>query len=265
MTDDLVWTADDRFTIGPISFECALYDRFVSEPDRFCIIKPRKLVEQYRQLFADLAPKRIIELGINRGGSTAMLAALTHPEVLVAVDVLPDRVEALDRFLEAQGLAERSHVHWGIDQGDRPTLARLVDDALAGEPLDLIIDDASHDLELSRASFEVLFPRLRPGGVYVLEDWAWAHVSWNATRPHDTPLTVLPFEFVVALPQTDGLIDKIEIDRHWVLVRKGELELPHDGFAIADWYAARGKDLIAPLADAPPGRMITGEVDFLTS
>ena len=40
-----------------------------------------------------------------------------------------------------------------------------------GEPLDLVIDDASHLYGPTMASFEVLFPRLRPGGLYVIEDW----------------------------------------------------------------------------------------------
>jgi predicted methyltransferase len=41
----------------------------------------------------------------------------------------------------------------------------LIDDQL----LDLVVDDTSH-LGPTRASFNTLFPRLRPGGVYVIED-----------------------------------------------------------------------------------------------
>ena len=38
-----------------------------------------------------------------------------------------------------------------------------------------MIDDASHKLDLTRRSFEMLFPLLREGGVYVIEDWAAQH------------------------------------------------------------------------------------------
>jgi hypothetical protein len=42
-------------------------------------------------------------------------------------------------------------------------------------PLDLVIDDASHIYGPTKASFQALFPLLRPGGLYLIEDWAWAH------------------------------------------------------------------------------------------
>ena len=38
-----------------------------------------------------------------------------------------------------------------------------------------MIDDASHLYEPSLASFETLFPLLRPGGTYIIEDWKWEH------------------------------------------------------------------------------------------
>jgi hypothetical protein len=37
-------------------------------------------------------------------------------------------------------------------------------------PLDLVSDDASHLLRETRASFNALFPRLRSGGEYIIED-----------------------------------------------------------------------------------------------
>jgi hypothetical protein len=38
-----------------------------------------------------------------------------------------------------------------------------------------VIDDASHIYEPTRASFETLFPYLRPGGLYIIEDWQWSY------------------------------------------------------------------------------------------
>jgi len=43
------------------------------------------------------------------------------------------------------------------------------------DSVDLVIDDASHFLFETRESFRFLFPRLRPGGIYIIADWGWAH------------------------------------------------------------------------------------------
>jgi hypothetical protein len=36
-----------------------------------------------------------------------------------------------------------------------------------------VLDDASHQYEPTKASFETLFPLLRPGGLYIIKDWSW--------------------------------------------------------------------------------------------
>jgi hypothetical protein len=55
-------------------------------------------------------------------------------------------------------------------------LEHIVRNELANE-LDLIVDDASHTYEQTKASFEILFPLLQPGGIYLIEDWSWTHMS----------------------------------------------------------------------------------------
>jgi hypothetical protein len=40
--------------------------------------------------------------------------------------------------------------------------------------MNLVVDDASHTYEDTKASFETLFPLLQPGGIYAIEDWSWA-------------------------------------------------------------------------------------------
>jgi hypothetical protein len=43
------------------------------------------------------------------------------------------------------------------------------------EPPTIIIDDASHQCDMTVLSFEILFPVLKPGGIYVIED---CHTSY---------------------------------------------------------------------------------------
>ena len=63
------------------------------------------------------------------------------------------------------------HVHAG-DQADRALLRRLADDY---GPFDVVIDDGGHTAAQQVASFEALFPGLRPRGAYVVED---THTSY---------------------------------------------------------------------------------------
>ena len=100
-----------------------------------------------------------------------------------------------------------------IDQGDVETVTSIVDAHFPRGDLDLVIDDASHHVDLTEASFNVLFPRLRPGGLYVIEDWAWAHVGYGAHRPGQEPLTSFVFEVLMVLPSRLGLISDITVTR----------------------------------------------------
>jgi cephalosporin hydroxylase len=57
-----------------------------------------------------------------------------------------------------------------IYQGDQSDAAFLQRVSSAEGPFDIIIDDGSHIQSHIIASFETLFPILKPGGIYVIED-----------------------------------------------------------------------------------------------
>ena len=220
-------------------------NRFKSTSDRFCLVKRPDLATAYLELLAELRPATIVELGVYQGGSCALMALAGQPEVLVAIELSEERVPALDELIAKRDLGERVHVHHGVDQADARQLGRLVDDHLAGRPLDLVVDDASHVVGPTRASFNALFPRLRPGGVYVIEDWSWAHVGYGVHRPGETPLTVLVFEITMALPSRPGLIDEVRIDRDWTLIVRGDGQFDPADFDISTCYSERGQALLA--------------------
>ena len=85
------------------------------------------------------------------------------------------------------------------------------------------MDDASHTYEETKASFEFLFPLLRPGGIYVMEDWNWAHHP-NYQSP-DAPfakrhaLSNLLFEQIMLLGSS-LVISEIRIWRFLYLINK---------------------------------------------
>lgn len=57
------------------------------------------------------------------------------------------------------------------DQGRTEDLDRLIE--ACPEGFDIIIDDGSHASQHQQITFGTLFPHLRPGGIYIIEDLHW--------------------------------------------------------------------------------------------
>ncbi len=244
----LEWRSDEEFIVDGVEYVCRpRFDTFDSTAQRFCIRKPREDIERLEALLERTRPKRILELGIHKGGSTALIAQLAEPEKLVALDIdTPQSGDGLRAFVEARGLEGSVKAHWEVDGSDPDRLEQLLAAELADAPLDLVVDDASHLLEPSRASFNALFPRLRPGGTYLLEDWSWAHAPMNLW-PQRTPLTVLVFEIVIACAHSPGLIGGLEIDRAWATIERGEGPIDAGRFDVRHLGGETGEELLAAL------------------
>ena len=106
-------------------------------------------------------PVALLELGVYRGGSLKMWSDYFRDSTLVGLDM--GRVEVDDPTGQIRTF-----------QGEQQN-TRLLDEIAAQcapDGFDIIIDDCSHVGAPTRASFWHLFPRhLKPGGVYVIEDW----------------------------------------------------------------------------------------------
>ena len=249
----------DEWRIGDTTFTHG-FDRG-SSSDRFFIRKPASLMALYRDLAPAFQQATIVELGIAAGGSTALLALLADPRKLIACELDAAPVAALTEFLKDHRLDSAVRPFYGIDQGDRSRLAELVDAERAGAALDLVIDDASHLYEETRSSFEVLYPRLRPGGLFIIEDWAADYryarqVEATLTGPPSAQRTKLEARIALALDgghrpaalptiavellhiagSADGVVERIEINNHWIVVERGSAALDPDGFRLADHY-----------------------------
>ena len=214
----------------------------------FWLFKERPLIERYVALVEELQPRFIFELGIFQGGSTAFLNEVAGPERLVAMDIEEPKGPGLRDYL-AGGASESVRVHTDVDQSDRRRIAEIVEEEVGEHPLDLVIDDCSHLYEPSRSSFNELFPRVRPGGVYVIEDWRWAHAALDSEQPDgmwpaEVPLSRLAFECVLALPSIPGLITDVRVDEWSVEVRRGDAAIDPDDFDISASYTARGRTLL---------------------
>lgn len=256
----------DVFEVDGIEFVCGY--RPESTAERFYIVKPPELIERYRALCERFAGGTFVELGIAEGGSTALMALWARPRRLVAVDLEPRPLGALAEFIAGRGIDDAVRPRYGVDQGDRALLQRIVADDLDGGPIDVVVDDCSHDVDLTRASFDALFPFLRPGGVFVIEDWsndivfqasvvaalrdpdrpdraevqeamreAMRGAVADGARPTArVPLARLALELVVAKASTSGVIDVIEVNDDWIVVTRGEADLDPATFGLAGLY-----------------------------
>lgn len=135
------------------------------DPNVLTVSKSRRMMDQLVDHVSAQQPTTILELGIFSGGSTALLAELAPEATVVAVELNPKPPEILERYLDRTGNRDRVHVHYGVDQGDRSTLQDIIESDFGGRGIDLVIDDASHMLEPSRASLDAVLPYVEPGGV----------------------------------------------------------------------------------------------------
>jgi hypothetical protein len=243
------WTTEESLKVGGITFnllvepgDFAVAD---SSSEAFVLVRNRQQVERVIQLIQALQPDRMVEVVSSKGGSSALLAALRPEARITALDISREHVVALDQFIADKELDGRVHAHHGVDQCDVRRLAELVEGDHGKSPLDYVVDDASHFYRETRATFEVLFPRLRCGGVYVIEGWGWAHFPephWQAGggQFHDRPaLTNLAVELMMILGTGSNLISDVRISHHAVEVVRGPADYaPH--IKLEEHYSNRG-------------------------
>jgi cephalosporin hydroxylase len=98
-------------------------------------------------------PVRILEIGIKRGYGMMMLRDYFTEAEIIGIDIARE-----PRLPVMKGVTALS-----MDATDKEAVATL-------PPFDIVFDDASHMLEDQIATFEVLFPRMREGGYYFIED-----------------------------------------------------------------------------------------------
>ena len=260
------WLDNDSFQLDDVMFRMTIAEWFASSSHSFMLVKHRHMVERYDELVSSLRPRRIVELGILQGGSTAFFSLLANPERLVAVDIKDDPTLGLEDFIDERQLRDRLRTHYSFDQGDDTRLRRLIASEFAGEPIDLVVDDASHRVGPTRASFNVLFPQLRPGGIFVIEDWSGLHhldaelqaraandrsvhakleEHARSGRPSDTPLSVLLFELILASAYAPELFAEIVVTDGWAHVVRGPGNMDPDAFDLSHVYSDAAARLIA--------------------
>lgn len=108
-------------------------------------------------------PVTVLEFGVNQGGSLQMWRDYFGRKAAIhGVDIDP-RCEKLSKG--------RTRIHIG-DQEDRDFLRSLADEV---GPIDVVIEDGGHTMGQQIATFEEIYPRMAPDGVFLTED---THTSY---------------------------------------------------------------------------------------
>jgi len=214
----------------------------------------------------------MVEVGVDRGGSTAFFTKLFKPQKLVAIEYSTRKKRFIRGFLAEHDPQGRVQIHWGVDQSDRVVVPGIIDDAFGKGPLDLVVDDASHQLAPSTASFEMLFPRLRPGGLFVLEDWSGIlllerEVHNAVLRDVDgqftdkfreaaregpdksRPMSVLICQLVIAAGRNPDWVAEVRVTDGFCEVRRGGAAIPANT-PIQDYIGVIGNSIFEGYPDA---------------
>jgi len=107
--------------------------------------------------------RKVVEIGVFRGSSLRMWKEYFYNATIYGIDNQP----------ECANVAQDNIVVFVESQND-PRISLLVPDAL-----DFVLDDGSHVVNLTLRSFELLFPKLKSGGLYAIEDLNYSyHELW---------------------------------------------------------------------------------------
>ena len=125
--------------------------------------------EVYERFFLPMRtePIRILEIGIDQGGSLLMWSDYFPKAEIFGIDI------------EDRSSMETERVFTFVaDQAKREQLGAFL--AKYPGPYDIVLDDGGHSMEQQQVSLGFLFPHVRPGGYYVIED---VHTSLPAFYP----------------------------------------------------------------------------------
>lgn len=148
-------------------------------------------------------PITLLELGVLDGASLRMWREWMPQATIVGLDQKPPI--SIDGCVVLQG-----------QQDDPAAIAKVAEHS----PFDVIIDDASHLSSKTISSFELLWPHLAPGGLYVVEDlhssyWQAIYGDKEANRDPDNYLAATAMNYL------KRLADEVNFDPTQDLPDKG--------------------------------------------
>ncbi len=244
----LTWISDSEFELDGLLFTCNTSELSRPTNERNILIgKTRSLIDLLYEHLSAVKPRTMLEIGIAQGGSAFLYTSLFNLSKYVGVDIRREDANVVTLLKEKHGL-DRVKLYYQTSQTDKARIAQICDDEFGGL-CDLVVDDGSHQYELSVQTVEVALPHLRPGGLYVLEDWGWAH--WPAARWQDRKkgynigkpaLSNLVFELIMLCASRPDILSYGVIVRGaFVAFHRGPYELDWHTFKLKESYLTQGR------------------------
>jgi len=152
----------------------------------------------YDLLFAGrrLEPLNICEIGLCIGGPEVTTGSIDRsvtdaPSMRMWHEYFPNaKLYGVD-ISDFSELQTERFKFVRADCGDAAQLQKVVD---LGVPFDVVIDDGSHAPFHQQRAFLSLFPTVRPGGLFIIEDIQWRPSTYSQTLP--------------PVPRTDALLNQ---------------------------------------------------------
>lgn len=131
--------------------------------------------EFYYPHFSKLTNPTILEIGVYTGASLQMMEEFYGEAKIVGVDIEPKT--------QYDTKCVKTLV---ADQSNREQLLKVLDHATE---FDIIIDDGGHTMEQQFRTIATLFPYVKKGGIYILEDLHTSFIGahFNPNGDHFTP------------------------------------------------------------------------------
>ena len=196
----------------------SLADLFAKGTGQRCD-KWQHYIEIYERYFSKFVGTKCtyLELGVAKGGSLQLMQDYLGTEArIIGVDIDP----------ECEKLREEGREIYIGDQSDDTLLDALTQNCA---PFDIILDDGSHIPDHQIQSFMRLFPLLKEGGVYVVEDLHTAF--WYGYQDSRFGLNFYDF--------AKGLADKLSLYHvdHRLIVRYKQPREERTGYVAINNFA----------------------------
>jgi SAM-dependent methyltransferase len=214
------------------------------------LYKNQRLVDQYAAFWVSrpgFIAKYIVELGVWDGGGLVFWFEHFRPEKHVGVDIR-NRQDGIgfQEYVRSRTAEERIRTYWNTDQADGAALRAIYHAEFAPRSIDLVIDDCSHLDGPTRSSFSTLFPLLRPGGIYLIEDWAWSHwPDWSrAEHPwaQEKELSEFVFDLIESVGSNTGAVSSVAVYQGFAAVERGTATLDPLSFSPTAGIIRRPQD-----------------------